>query len=37
MKFKELSPATADVARNALAAAIVNASSVTKGKFEMIA
>ncbi|BBK11093.1 hypothetical protein KE273_04170 [Klebsiella sp. MC1F] len=37
MKFKELSPATADTARNALTAAIVNASPTTKEKLEMIA
>ncbi|OZM18071.1 hypothetical protein CEO49_22410 [Klebsiella variicola] len=37
MKFKELSPATADAARNALTAAVVNASSATKEKLEMIA
>lgn len=37
MKFKELSPATADAARNALTAAIVNASPTTKEKLEMIA
>jgi hypothetical protein len=37
MKFKELSQATADAARNALTAAIVNASPTTKEKLEMIA
>lgn len=37
MKFKELSPASADAARNALTTAIIQLAPGSKEKFEMLA